>query len=123
MNEVETLLVQLENIKGQIENLKLQHGVFISRFESEQNTMKSRHTGIDKDIDKVSKEMEGEIQRLEKELHDIVFNRETGIAFVIDRLLEKDKKREAMKGQLVGLWIGLGLLILKETFDLLTHKN
>lgn len=123
MNEVENLLVNLESIKGQIDNLKLQHGVFVSRFESEQDTVKRRHTGIDTEIEKVTKTMGDEIEKVEKEWHDVIFNRETGVAFVIDRLLEKDKKREAMKAQLVGLWIGLGLLILKEAFNFLTHNN
>lgn len=123
MNDVETLLVQLENIKGQIDNLKLQQALFISRFESEQDTIKSRHTGIDSEIDKRSKTIISEIEKVEKEWHDIIFNREKGIAFVIDRLLEKDKKREAMKTQLIGLWISVGLVILKQVFDFLINKK
>lgn len=119
---IEKVFVNLETLRGQIENLKLQHATFVSRFESEQGTEKRRHDGIDKEIIETRSKMASEIEKVDNKFFDIIFNRQTGVAFILDRLMEKDKKRESQKKREIGLWIAVGLLILTKVFDLLTHK-
>ncbi len=104
---VQELLIKLEKIEGQLDNLRLQQGRTESDVESEKRTRAERNDTFDKQIDV---------------LHDLIYNRDTGIAFVLDRLIQKDKKREAQKLQIIGLYITVGILVLGKVIDWLT-KN
>lgn len=120
---IHELLVEQEHLRGQIEQIKIQQAIFVSRFESEQGTEKRRHEGIDIDIDKANKRITDEIEKAEKQWNHIIFNRENGIAFIIDRLIEKDTSRQRQSKWIMGLMAGFILLVLERVFSYLTHKN
>jgi hypothetical protein len=47
-----------------------------------------------------------------QELYSIFYDAENGSMIKIDRLVVKDKERDKMKQQIMGLWIGVALAII-----------
>lgn len=122
-NEVQKLSLRIEHIIGEISKIKEQQRIFIGRFVSERGTEKRRHEGIDKEIEKVNKRITEELDKVDKKWDDIIFNRKDGIAFLLDRLNEKDKEREKQSKWIKGIGGGFILLALERIFSYLTHKN
>lgn len=101
---IQDAFIKLGKVEGIIDNLKIQQARHSSDMESEKRTRADRNTGIDKQI---------------TVLHDLIYNRDTGIAFELDRLKQKDIKRDEQKKQLIALWIMVGGLVLKIVYDLI----
>lgn len=103
---IQEAFVKLEKVEGQLDNIRLQQGRFESDIESEKRTRADRNKDIDKQI---------------SALHDLIYNRETGLAFELDRLKVKDAKRDEQKKQLIGLWVVVGGVVIKMVIDFLIH--
>lgn len=90
-----------------IENLRLQQGRLESHVESERGTTSRESKRLQEEIDKVN---------------NVIFDRKEGLAFEIDRLIQKEKKRDEKDKQIWWLWGSVALLTIKIIFDLLTKK-
>lgn len=101
---IQEAFIKLEKVEGEISKVIYQLGRYDSDIESEKRTRADRNTEIDQQINVI---------------HDLIYNRNTGIAFELDRLKQKDVKRDEQKKQLIGLWISVGVLALKIIFDLI----
>lgn len=110
-DNIKELFTKMEAIHIQLENVRLQQLRFASDRESEKGTMARIHSQMDDQIDKI-----------ERTFNETIFDREKGIAFILDRLLEKDKKREESRKQIIGLWIAVGIMVIKMVFDLFNSK-
>lgn len=106
-DKIQEILETQQKILGQLDNIRMQQGIFESRFKSElgkDGTFERIHFAYDKEL---------------KRLDDLIYNRDTGLAFEIDRLKIKDKNREKW---IFGLLIPIVLLVVKLIIDLINKK-
>lgn len=109
--KIQEIIAKLAGIEGQLDNLRLQMARFESDRTSEKGTIAREHVRLQKEIDK-----------LYKEFMSVVFDREKGIAFELDRLKEKDKKRDEGKKVIWGLAIAVIGIIIKMIFEWVATK-
>ncbi len=108
-DKIQTLFSRLEKAFSEIENLKVQHGRYESIVRSEAGTTERNRIDLD-----------GKINKLEKEIKEIIFDRDKGLAFLIDRVIEREKKRDKMNGIIWGTAISL---VGKIVFDIFSSLN
>ncbi len=108
-DKIQEIWEKYEKLLVLYEQLKLQQARYESIVHSEAGTTERNRVLLNEKIDKV-----------ENEIKEILFDRKDGLAFVIDRLLEKDKKREQMRVEMKAMWITVAGLALKIIYDLLT---
>lgn len=109
-DKIQELIETQQKIIGQFENLKLQQGIFESRFKSELGkggTLERVTDGYDKQL---------------KEIHELIYNPDNGYAFEIDRLKQKVKKQEERRKEMWALWIAVIVMFIKVIFDEVTKK-
>lgn len=111
LKKIDTLFGKVNEINSRISDFRLQQGLFEGRLISEQGRLKRTEDRIEKEIQNLFK--------LYHEIHKLLFDRKDGIAFIIDRVEQREKKREDHKKQLIGLWIAVGLIVVKEIISLI----
>lgn len=111
LKKIDTLFSKINETNRIILNFQLQQGLFEGRLVSEQGRVKRTEDDLNIKIENLFK--------LYHELHKLLFDREDGIAFILDRIEQREKKREDHKKQLIGLWIAVGLIVVKEILSLI----
>lgn len=100
---------KIQQLFDRFENLKDQLGRLSSNAESEKGTHQREHLRLQTEIDKC-----------EKDLREIIYDREKGLAFIVDRLIRTDSKREKERWF---VFVTVGALFFKTILELLTTKK
>lgn len=99
---------KIQQLFVRFEELRFQLGRITSNAESEKGTHLREHSRL-----------QGEIDKCEKDLREIIYDREKGLAFIVDRLLQDKDKRDKERWF---IFVTVGALLIKTILELLTKK-
>lgn len=94
-----------------ISNLKIQLLRIFSDLDSEKGSLKRQEERLTEQINKV-----------EKEFRDIIYDAEKGLLIKIDRLTQESISRQNVKKNIVALWIAVVISFIKIILDVIFKK-
>jgi len=98
-DKIQELSIKQTEMSGQLENIRLQMLRIAADQESEKGTVSRANARLHTEYDK---------------LHDLLYNQDTGVMFQLDRLKQKELRRDADRKWIAGIAAAVILLILKD---------
>lgn len=103
---------KINQIFLELERLKIAIGRIESHIESESGTI-SRET---------NRLME-EINKVEADLRNIIYDPNNGFIVRIDRLMQESEGRKKTKQQIMALWVAVAGILIKIFIDFISNKG